>query len=258
MDWQAVMEKPLTFGTAIIVSVDFADFLAVTLPWNKHHFDRVLVITHPEDEATLRVCSENQVDVLQTEMFHWKRAHFNKWAAVEFGLDYIGKTGWITLLDADIMIPQVVQIRGLEIGKAYCPRKRAVPREKRQWIRDETKWSRYRFEDLREPPRAHMLTFHADDPVLQRHPWFTNIWRWCGTGDDTFVERWKSHNVVRPLFDVLHLGQRRVNWCGRTETYLDGTYVPDDIRDLRQQNVGVLLRQSAILRGVDDRYKGGV
>lgn len=252
------MDEPLISDSAVIVSVDFADFLSVTLPWNRHHFGRILVVTHPEDTETLKVCQQNGVEVLQTEMFHWKRAYFNKWAAVEFGLDYLGKTGWMTLLDADIMIPKAASLPRKQIGRAYCPRKRAVPREKRQWLADEGKWSRYKFEQLSEPPRGHMLTFNADDPVLMHQPWFQNHWRWCGTGDDTFVDRWKTQNVVRTTFDVLHLGQRRVNWCGRTEQYMDGSLVPDGLRDTRQQNVGMLLRQSTLLRGLDDGYKGGV
>ena len=258
MDRADAVEKSVISDVAVIVCVDFADFLSATLPWNKHHFHRLLVVTHPEDFETLDICQMNEVEVLQTEMFHWKRAHFNKWAAVEFGLDYLGKSGWITLLDADILIPQAAEIPGRQVGRAYCPRKRAVPRDKRKWIHEESKWSRYRFEQLSEPPRGHMLTFHGDDQVLRKQPWFANHWRWCGTGDDTFVDRWRTQDIVRTTFDVLHLGQRQVNWCGRTEQYMDGTYVPDGLRDTRQQNVGMLLRQSTLLRGLDDSYKGGV
>ena len=43
---------------AIITCVNYADYLRRTLPLNLRHFERVLVVTTAEDEATRRMVAE--------------------------------------------------------------------------------------------------------------------------------------------------------------------------------------------------------
>ncbi len=43
----------------VIVCVDYSDYLALTLPYNRHHFDEVLVITTSTDVITREVAKAN-------------------------------------------------------------------------------------------------------------------------------------------------------------------------------------------------------
>jgi hypothetical protein len=41
---------------AIMVCVDYGDLLSLTLPYNKHHFEQMLVVTAPRDRETQNIC----------------------------------------------------------------------------------------------------------------------------------------------------------------------------------------------------------
>ena len=98
---------------AIMVAVDYTDLLAVTLPYNIHHFEEVWIVT---DEK----CHKEVVDVawqmdnphkvgitiLATGLFYADGATFNKWRALEWGLDQMGRHGWLCLMDADVLWPK--------------------------------------------------------------------------------------------------------------------------------------------------------
>jgi DNA-binding NarL/FixJ family response regulator len=92
---------------AILVSVDYDDLLALTLPYNRHHFETVTVITSSANaESVTAICQQHRADVVVTDLFYAKGAIFNKWAALEYGLDRIGRKGWLCLMDADVLWPQ--------------------------------------------------------------------------------------------------------------------------------------------------------
>src|SRR5687767_3450300 len=88
----------------IVTCVDYHDILALTLPYNRDQFESILVVTHPEDSKTIAVASEHGADLFLTEIFYERNAVFNKFAAIEQGLDYMGKYGWLCILDADIAV----------------------------------------------------------------------------------------------------------------------------------------------------------
>ena len=82
----------MTLPLAVMVSVDYADLLSITLPRNRHHFERVMVVTTPNvsDLATREVARANNAELFCTNSFYDDGAHFNKWKALEQALD----KGW--------------------------------------------------------------------------------------------------------------------------------------------------------------------
>src|SRR5580692_269178 len=92
---------------AILVSVDYADILAVTLPYNRHHFDEVYVVTTPGSEDG-RVAKQLGAEVWGTTAFYDDGAVFNKWKALEEALDVMGRDGWLCVMDADVLWPKTV------------------------------------------------------------------------------------------------------------------------------------------------------
>jgi hypothetical protein len=211
---------------AILVCVDYSDYLAVTLPYNINHFSDVLVVTSERDVKTSELCRSFMerglpVDCLQTDVFYADGADFNKFRAMEQGLDVMGRNGWICVMDADVLWPRQAPLT-FRFGTLTTPLRRmmdpfsgVVPPEER-WVdfpvhRNVGEWAGY------------SQIFHADDPALGPAPWHQTDWRHAGGGDTFFQLKWPTEAKLRTGWEVLHLGQAGRNWCGRVTTLLDGT-----------------------------------
>lgn len=94
---------------AVIVCINYGDFLAATLPTNKEKFDRVVVVTTTKDTETIEVCRKNHVKCIQYDDVYENDSVANKAIAINKGLDYLDKDGWILQLDADIWLSQLTR-----------------------------------------------------------------------------------------------------------------------------------------------------
>ena len=89
----------------VVVSLNYGDFLAQTLPMNLAHVDRLVVVTGHEDAVTRDVCHKWSVECILTDIFTEKGDTFNKGAAINFGLGALRQKGWMLQLDADVVLP---------------------------------------------------------------------------------------------------------------------------------------------------------
>lgn len=214
---------------ALIVSVEFTDILSLTLPYNRGHFDKVVVVTSPADhEGLLPVAERYGAELFATDAFYRKGAKFNKWLALEEGLDFMGREGWICLLDADILWPKAVDLlRYLRPGYLYTPYRHIaepIPKD----IPPESDWqTKYPMHRQLREFAGYSQVFHASDPVLGEPPWHQTDFTSAGTADSFFQAKWPEDKKIRPSFRVLHLGSPGANWCGRTTPYVGGGRHPD-------------------------------
>jgi hypothetical protein len=275
---------------AILVCVDYADLLAYTLPYNRHHFEEVWVVTSFRDNQTYKLVqatNDRGVYYYRTDAFYANGATFNKWAALEEGLDAMGRHGWLCLMDADVLWPKQVRIREWEGGGlriegteiATCCWGQLITPERRMfegsgWFNHhqgtpvrhstfyagqegllpfppEDQWGRWPLHHNSAEWAGYSQIFHADDPVLGSPPWHEINWKHAGGADSFFQAKWPRERKIRPPFQVLHLGQAGVNWCGRVSPYLDGSSPPE--ADQRQQELRDLLRGRRGKHG-QDRY----
>lgn len=95
---------------AIIVCVDYSDFLAHTLPANKHNFDKLVVVTSPADIKTQKLCEYHHVMCVTTDVFYEDGASFNKAKGINFGMKSLDKTGWVLHIDSDIVLPPLFRL----------------------------------------------------------------------------------------------------------------------------------------------------
>lgn len=196
---------------AATVCVDFADVFAETLTYNRHHFDDYLVVTTPEDVATMRVAKEHGCQVHATYAFYLDGAHFNKYRAIEEGLDAFGRDGWMCILDADIFTPKVWPEFEMSIGRIYGPNRKmfdALP------VPEESEW-----DSLPDCRNVNELSgffhlFHARDPFLPSGHWYQTDWKHAGGADTFFQRRWPAQNRVRLPWSVAHVGEQGKHWCG--------------------------------------------
>lgn len=218
---------------AIMVCVDYADLLAITLPYNRHHFRDVMIVTSPSDVATQDLANRLGVGLYITDSFYAGGAVFNKWLALEYGLDFLGRDGWLCIMDADVLWPKVLPEFRLEPGKLYTPFRRMFE-DVTQPIPEEADWAKYPRHRQEKEFAGYSQIFHADDPALGVSPWHETNWRHAGGADSFFQAKWAPTNKVRPPFDVLHLGPAGQNWCGRATRYADGSE-PTEADEKRRQ-----------------------
>ena len=211
---------------ALVISVDYSDILNLTLPYNKSFVDETLVVTSPGDTSTVEVAKRHGATTHITDAFYRRRAYFNKAAAIEEGLDVLGRSGWILLLDADILIPEGRHRFEPTTGRVYTARRRILKRLP-QTVPPETQWRENKLMLNNEEYGGCFQLFHASDPVLGRPPWHNVGWLWAGGSGITINERWPLPMQARPPFEVLHLGEPFRNWVGRVTKYIDGTQHPD-------------------------------
>jgi hypothetical protein len=114
--------------TGITVCVDYDDFLEETIKFNKKHFDRYIVATHPRDINTINICKRENVEIYLTESFYKDGAKFNKGLVLSEVLRYGNINGWTVIHDADTVLPldmkSKLDLENMDIQKIYgCDRK---------------------------------------------------------------------------------------------------------------------------------------
>ena len=90
----------------IIVSVDYNDFLPITLENNIKIFDSITVVTSINDEECQKICQKFNVNCVVTERMYENGAKFNKGKAINEGIKSLLNPNWILLIDADIIVPE--------------------------------------------------------------------------------------------------------------------------------------------------------
>jgi hypothetical protein len=233
---------------AFIVSVDYWDYLALTLPYNRHHFSEVWIITSPRDNRTLAIAEANDCNVHATNIFWEGGADFNKWAALEECFGVAGRHGWIVAMDADIAWPKTIPVIDWKIGTLYVPFR--LNGKSCVAIPDEREWGKF---DIYHPRQfaGYSQIFHASDANCEQVPWYETDWRHAGGADTFFEKRWDGEKKVRPPFSCLHLGPPGANWAGRSSEYLNG--LKDDSADSRRRKMEAY-RLSRKRRRGNERY----
>jgi hypothetical protein len=92
------------FLEAIIVCVDYSDFLEETLSNNINYFDNVVVVTSFDDVKTHKLCRYFNIDPVKTNVFYEEGHAFNKAKGINMGLAHLVHSDWVLHLDADILL----------------------------------------------------------------------------------------------------------------------------------------------------------
>lgn len=97
---------------AITSCVGYSRLLNITLPNNLNYIDKVVVVTSPDDHATIEVCNkyERVICVITDSFFRDQngainpRFKFNKGAGLNQGIHKLEYNDWILNIDVDILI----------------------------------------------------------------------------------------------------------------------------------------------------------
>lgn len=196
--------------TCIIVAVDYP-VVEQTITYNRHHFDKVCVVTAERDIQTQFLLNNLNVPFYATDAFYRNGAFFNKWLALEEGLDYFGRYGWLWIMDADIFLP-----KQLPPNISFIPENLYTPhRRMSDGFITESMWSEQRYPTNMRDFNGYCHIFHSLDSHLPNPtPWYETDWIHAGGADTFFQARWEPDHKIRPDFEVLHVGHPAYNWCG--------------------------------------------
>lgn len=224
----------------IIVSVDFGDFLAETLPYNRHHYSEVMIVTTPTDSETIEVAKSNNASIYTTDVFHRNGAAFNKFAAIEEALNYFGRHGWIVFKDADIFWPKKMPSDYKE-GKLYSIKRRRLLLDTSAPIPREEDWTSLPLDPQYSECMGFTQIFNAKDGVLGSPPWHSLNLHHAALGDSHFQSKWDLSNKVWLDIDCLHFGNYATNWMGRVDRRRDGS-IPKRSDEKKQENDKLIKR----------------
>ena len=210
---------------AITTCVGYDDLLAITLPQNAKHFGLVMVVTTPEDQATADVVRQlDNAHIYTTDAFYANGAPFNKGLALEEGLNWLGREGWICIFDADTLMPPEMDLSSIEKGFLYSPYRRIC--EDPKLFTKELEWKNLPlgYETRNGEHAGYFQLFHADDEHLPDpclYPWYGTQWKTAQGCDTDFQNHWPRKWRKRLPFEVLHLGPLKTNWAGRVSPRWD-------------------------------------
>ena len=87
---------------AVTVCVNFSHYLKHCVS-NKRFFKRWVIVTYEEDEDTIKLCKDNDLEYILSEKIYERT--FNKGAAINEGFNYLGKDKeWYCHIDADVLL----------------------------------------------------------------------------------------------------------------------------------------------------------
>ena len=121
---------------AVVVCVDYSDYLAETIERTMRAVDSLRVVTTPTDRATLELCYKHKVFAVETNAFYEDDSKFSLARGINAGLARCDRDDWVLVVDADIALPHhtrdVLNSARLEKHKLYgIDRMMAVGRD--QW-----------------------------------------------------------------------------------------------------------------------------
>ena len=231
---------------AVVVCVNYSDFLAQTLPENRTMFDNMVVVTSLTDLDTVRICNKYNVRCIQTNAFYENSEVFNKGAGINVGLKALNRSGWVLHLDADIYLPPltryVMRKAHLDPSRIYgadrlmCPDYNSWVEYRENWRSVHEDWSFTHLDLFRTGSRIVQYGDFLEDG--EPDGWvpigYFQLWNPKGSGVYTYpgehgaadrsdvlhAKRWsRANRVLIPELVVIHLESEEcvmgTNWNGR-------------------------------------------
>jgi hypothetical protein len=90
---------------AVTACRGYGDILEHSIQHNQSLFDRWIIVTAPDDDATHRVCKKHGIDFVDTDAFTRKGEQFNKGLGINVGLAHLTCGDWMLHLDVDVLLP---------------------------------------------------------------------------------------------------------------------------------------------------------
>jgi hypothetical protein len=213
---------------AVTVCMNYADFLAHSVPLNMHHFDRWIIVTEPKDFHTQDVCKYYGLEFITTYEANLHKGEFHKGKCVTLALNELSKTDWLLLIDADtILQPNFRDVMNRlnideELDKSCLYTIDRVRFESfDEWIKFYTRPSYHLGNRSRDGrfclpnfvPTGFFQMWHSSTGVVE----YIHEWAECGGEDIRFSYLWpRNKRIFIPETTCYHIASGpECNWTGR-------------------------------------------
>ena len=197
----------------IITSVNYNDFLILSLENNTKHFENITVVTSNDDKICQDICESFGVKCITTDVFYEDGFKFNKGKAINVGIESIINPEFILLLDADIIVTNKIELNDLETDTLYTSGRWICYNhfQYEKWEKDEIlvnnlpkyeKDNGYGFFQLFNFNNSLNVKWYPSKLENSSHP------------DLKFSSYFPKKQTID--VDIIHLGDVKKNWNGRT------------------------------------------
>ncbi len=231
-----------------ITCVDYDDFLALTLPSALSIFPNTWVVTAARDDGSLSVSRRHCARTFTTDVWWYNGARFDKAAAINEWIEtsIADKAPcWILLLDADIYLPPGLEayLCGLQRHVLYSAQRRMCP-SKEDWSQFVDGHLSLQDFSISHVPikngkafgsrptsnpaglQGYFQLFFLNESAAKRRRLFTPSGS-ARAYDVEFALTYPEQDR-RDLagYEVVHLGEPKVNWNGRVTQRWDSEALP--------------------------------
>ena len=219
----------------IITSVDYNDFLILSLENNTKYFENITVVTSNDDIICQNICKSYGVKCITTDSFYEDDFLFNKGKAINIGIESIVNPEFILLLDADIIVTNKIELSNLETDTLYTSDRWICYNhfQYERWRKGETqvnnlpKYERdngYGFFQLFNFNNSLDVKWYPSDVENSSHP------------DLKFSSYFPKKQTIG--VDIIHLGDVKKNWNGRkSENFISQEVI--DLLLLKESNFNI-------------------
>ena len=196
----------------IITSVDYNDFLILSLENNTKYFENITVVTSNDDITCQNICKSYGVKCITTDVFYEDDFVFNKGRAINIGIESIVNPEFILLLDADIIVTNKFDLSNLELDTLYTSDRWICYNhfQYEKWEKGETSVNNLpKYE--RDNGYGFFQLFNFNNSLDVK--WYPSELENSSHPDLKFSSYFPKKQTID--VDIIHLGDVKKNWNGR-------------------------------------------
>jgi GR25 family glycosyltransferase involved in LPS biosynthesis len=198
----------------VIVSVNYNDFLAVSLQHNVEIFDNITIVTSESDILCQKICEKFGVNCVVTNIMYEDNSEFNKGKAINYGIKSLNNPDFILLLDADIIVRGKLDLENLNENILYTsPRYICKSYNQLNEVISNGKILDDNFQFEGDKGIGFFQLFNINHQSIDKDKVYPETSTDASWDDLIFRDKFPNREVISNK--VIHLGDPYVNWKGR-------------------------------------------
>jgi hypothetical protein len=197
----------------VIVSVDYNDYLQITLEHNTKIFQNITVVTSETDWKCQEICNHFKVRCIKTNVMWSDGAKFNKAKSTNIGIKSIENPDFILCLDADIIVKNPIDLQTIEEHTLYTSDRKIL-----ETFEDYQRWILNRRYNTRTESNRGLGFFQlfnvSNSESKNEGVYYNENFKEANGSDLEFRNRFKKRLKINN--EVIHIGPAYKNWKGRT------------------------------------------